>query len=191
MSALAPTYARYPVEFASGSGCVLVDADGVEYLDFLAGISVCNTGHCHPRVVAAIQEQAARLMHVSNLFYNEPNVRLAARLVERSFGEVVYFANSGAEANEAALKLVRKARPRGDIVVFHDAFHGRTYGALSATPQESKQAPFAPLVPGFVAVEPTAAASPPASWRPTTLKPGTSGANGACFGSCGVADSEP
>jgi acetylornithine/N-succinyldiaminopimelate aminotransferase len=149
VSALAPTYARYPVEFASGSGCVLVDADGVEYLDFLAGISVCNTGHCHPHVVAAVQEQAARLMHVSNLYFNAPMVRLAERLVERSFGEVVYFANSGAEANEAALKLVRKARPRGDIVVFHDAFHGRTYGALSATPQESKQAPFAPLVPGF------------------------------------------
>jgi acetylornithine/N-succinyldiaminopimelate aminotransferase len=152
VSALAPTYARYPVEFASGSGCVLVDADGVEYLDFLAGISVCNTGHCHPHVVAAIQEQAARLMHVSNLYFNAPNVRLAERLVERSFGEVVYFANSGAEANEAAIKLVRKARPRGDIVVFHDAFHGRTYGALSATPQESKQAPFAPLVPGFRAI---------------------------------------
>ena len=149
MSALAPTYARYPVEFASGSGCVLVDADGNEYLDFLAGISVCNTGHCHPRVVAAIREQAGRLMHVSNLYFNAPMVRLAERLVERSFGQVVYFANSGAEANEAALKLVRKARPRGDIVVFHDAFHGRTYGALSATPQESKQAPFAPLVPGF------------------------------------------
>jgi predicted acetylornithine/succinylornithine family transaminase len=146
---LAPTYARYPVEFASGSGCVLVDSEGVEYLDFLSGISVCNTGHCHPHVVAAVQEQAARLMHVSNLYFNAPNVRLAERLVERSFGEVVFFSNSGAEANEAALKLVRKARPRGDIVVFHDAFHGRTYGALSATPQESKQAPFAPLVPGF------------------------------------------
>ncbi len=149
---LAPTYARYPVEFVSGSGCVLVDNQGNEYLDFLAGISVCNAGHCHPHVVAAIQEQAARLLHVSNLYFNAPNVRLAERLVERSFGEVVYFANSGAEANEAALKLVRKARPRGDIVVFHDAFHGRTYGALSATPQESKQAPFAPLVPGFRAI---------------------------------------
>jgi acetylornithine/N-succinyldiaminopimelate aminotransferase len=158
VSALAPTYARYPVEFTSGSGCVLVDAEGVEYLDFLAGISVCNTGHCHPHVVAAVQEQAARLMHVSNLYFNAPMVRLAERLVQRSFGEVVYFANSGAEANEAALKLVRKARPRGDIVVFHDAFHGRTYGALSATPQESKQAPFAPLVPGFRPIARTAEA---------------------------------
>jgi len=149
VSALAPTYARYPVEFASGSGCVLVDGDGVEYLDFLAGISVCNTGHCHPHVVDAIREQAGRLMHVSNLYFNAPMVRLAERLTARSLGGVVFFTNSGAEANEAAIKLVRKARRGGDIVVFHDAFHGRTYGALSATPQESKQAPFAPLVPGF------------------------------------------
>jgi acetylornithine/N-succinyldiaminopimelate aminotransferase len=152
VSALAPTYARYPVEFASGSGCLLVDADGNEYLDFLAGISVCNTGHCHPHVVAAIREQAGRLMHVSNLYWNAPMVRLADRLTASSLGGVVFFTNSGAEANEAAIKLVRKARPRGDIVVFHDAFHGRTYGALSATPQESKQAPFAPLVPGFKAI---------------------------------------
>jgi acetylornithine/N-succinyldiaminopimelate aminotransferase len=158
VSALAPTYARYPVEFASGSGCVLVDAEGNEYLDFLAGIAVCNTGHCHPRVVAAVQEQVGRLMHVSNLYFNAPMARLADRLVERSFGASVFFCNSGAEANEAALKLVRKARPRGEILVFHGAFHGRTYGALSATPQESKQAPFAPLVPGFRAIEPSAEA---------------------------------
>jgi predicted acetylornithine/succinylornithine family transaminase len=154
VSALANTYARFPVEFASGSGCVLVDSEGVEYLDFLSGVAVCNTGHCHPRVVAAIQEQAGRLMHVSNLYWNAPMVRLADRLVSRSFGSSVFFCNSGAEANEAALKLVRKARARGDIVVFHGAFHGRTYGALSATPQESKQAPFAPLVPGFRPIAP-------------------------------------
>jgi acetylornithine/N-succinyldiaminopimelate aminotransferase len=158
VSALAQTYARFPVEFASGSGAVLVDADGTEYLDFLSGVAVCNTGHCHPHVVRAIQEQAARLMHVSNLYFNAPMVRLAERLTARSFGEAVFFCNSGAEANEAAIKLVRKARPRGDVVVFHGAFHGRTYGALSATPQESKQAPFAPLVPGFraIAVDPDA-----------------------------------
>jgi acetylornithine/N-succinyldiaminopimelate aminotransferase len=155
VNALAPTYARYDVEFASGSGCVLVDADGVEYLDFLAGISVCNTGHCHPHVVEAIQDQAARLMHVSNLYWNAPMVRLAERLTASSLGGVVFFTNSGAEANEAAIKLVRKARPRGDVVVFHGAFHGRTYGALSATPQESKQAPFAPLVPGFKPIAPS------------------------------------
>jgi acetylornithine/N-succinyldiaminopimelate aminotransferase len=152
MSVLAETYARFPVEFASGSGAVLVDADGNEYLDFLSGVAVCNTGHCHPHVVRAIQEQAARLLHVSNLYFNAPMLRLAERLTARSFGEAVFFCNSGAEANEAAIKLVRKARPRGDVVVFHGAFHGRTYGALSATPQESKQAPFAPLVPGFRAI---------------------------------------
>jgi acetylornithine/N-succinyldiaminopimelate aminotransferase len=157
VSTLAPTYARYPVEFVYGSGCELVDVDGVEYLDFLSGIAVCNTGHCHPRVVAAVQEQVGRLIHVSNLFTTAPMTSLAERLVARSLpGGTVFFANSGAEANEAAIKLVRKARPRGDVVVAHGAFHGRTYGALSATPQESKQAPFAPLVPGFRAVPPTA-----------------------------------
>ena len=149
---LANTYARYPVEFVGGSGVWLTDAQGDSYLDFLSGIAVNNLGHCHPQVVEAVQLQAARLMHVSNLFYNEPNVRLADRLCERSFGESVFFCNSGAEANEAAIKLVRKFRPRGDLVVALNGFHGRTYGALSATPQESKQAPFAPLVPGCRAV---------------------------------------
>ena len=146
---LIQSYARYPVTFVSGSGSTLVDADGVEYLDLLAGVGVCNTGHCHPDVVAAVRDQSERLMHVSNLFYTEPMARLAERLSDASLGGRVFFANSGAEANEAAIKLVRKARPGGDVVVLHGAFHGRTYGALSATPQESKQAPFAPLVPGF------------------------------------------
>ena len=156
--ALVQSYARYPVTFVSGSGSTLVDADGVEYLDLLAGVGVCNTGHCHPDVVAAVRDQSETLMHVSNLFYTEPMGRLAERLADASLGGRVFFANSGAEANEAAIKLVRKARPGGDVVVLHGAFHGRTYGALSATPQEAKQAPFAPLVPGFrpVAAEPEA-----------------------------------
>jgi acetylornithine/succinyldiaminopimelate/putrescine aminotransferase len=94
-------------------------------------------------------------MHTSNLFYTEPAMRLARRLSASSLGGKVFFCNSGAEANEAVIKLARKARARGDIVVVHGAFHGRTYGALSATPQEAKQAPFAPLVPGFRAVEPS------------------------------------
>jgi predicted acetylornithine/succinylornithine family transaminase len=145
-------YARFPVEFVRGEGATLWDADGHAYLDFLAGISVCNAGHCHPAVVAAVTEQAASLIHVSNLYFNGPMVALAGRLAAASLGGRVYFANSGAEANEAALKLVRKARPRGEVVVLHGGFHGRTYGALSATFQEAKQAPFAPLVPGFVAV---------------------------------------
>jgi acetylornithine/N-succinyldiaminopimelate aminotransferase len=157
-AALIPTYARFDVEFARGEGVRLWDAEGNEYLDFLSGIGVCNAGHCHPKVVAAVREQAARLLHVSNLFYTEPMVRLAGRLAECSLGGKVYFANSGAEANEAALKLARKRRPGGRFVVLHGGFHGRTFGALSATPQESKQAPFAPLVPGFDAVLPAAAA---------------------------------
>lgn len=148
-----PSYARLPVEFVRGEGCRLWDAEGNEYLDVLAGISVSNTGHCHPAVVAAVQNQAARLMHVTNLFYTEPAMRLAQRLSQSSLGGKVFFSNSGAEAVEAALKLARKAKPRGEIVVQRGAFHGRTMGALSATPQEAKQAPFAPLVPGFVVVE--------------------------------------
>ncbi len=140
MSALAPTYARYPVEFASGHGCVLVDADGHEYLDFLSGISVNNCGHCHPRVVEAVRHQAETLMHVSNLFYTEPMARLAQRLSESSLGGRVFFCNSGTEANEAAIKVARKhAHARGvsapEIVSFEGEFHGRSYGALSATPK--------------------------------------------------------
>jgi acetylornithine/N-succinyldiaminopimelate aminotransferase len=153
---LVTSYARYPVEFVRGEGVRLWDSEGNEYLDFLGGISVSSVGHCHPAVVKAIQEQAGRLIHVGNLFYTEPMARLADRLAESSLGGRVFFTNSGAEAVEAALKLARKAKRGGDIVVAHRAFHGRTFGALSATPQESKQAPFAPLVPGFVAVEPTA-----------------------------------
>jgi predicted acetylornithine/succinylornithine family transaminase len=147
-----PTYARNPVQFVRGSGCTLWDEEGIEYLDFLAGISVLNVGHCHPRVVEVVRQQAGRLTHATNLFYTEPALRLSERLSRSSLGGKVFLSNSGAEANEAALKLVRKARPGGKIVVLQEAFHGRTYGALSATPQESKQAPFAPLVPGFVVV---------------------------------------
>jgi predicted acetylornithine/succinylornithine family transaminase len=152
------TYTRNPVEFVGGSGALLWDADGNEYLDFLAGISVLNIGHCHPRMVAAASEQLGRLTHVTNLYYTEPAMRLSQALAERSLGGKVFLCNSGAEANEAAIKLARRARPGGQIVVVQDAFHGRTYGALSATPQESKQAPFAPLVPGFVVAEKTAEA---------------------------------
>ncbi len=151
---LIPSYARLPVEFVRGEGALLWDSEGNEYLDFLCGISVTSLGHCHPDVVAAVREQAGRLMHTSNLFYTEPGMRLAERLSRSSLGGKVFFCNSGTEANEAAIKLARKARREGDVVVLHGAFHGRTYGSLSATPQESKQAPFAPLVPGFRAVAP-------------------------------------
>jgi acetylornithine/N-succinyldiaminopimelate aminotransferase len=155
---LVPAYARMPVEFVRGEGARLWDAGGNEYLDFQTGLAVNALGHCHPAVVEAIREQAERLIHVGNLFYSEPSLHLAKRLAESSLGGKVHFANSGTEANEAALKLARKAKQQGTIVSVHRGFHGRTYGSLSATPQESKQAPFAPLVPGFVSVEPTAEA---------------------------------
>jgi predicted acetylornithine/succinylornithine family transaminase len=155
---LTANYARYPVEFVRGEGVRLWDAEGHEYLDFLTGISVSSVGHCHPAVVAAIREQAGRLLHVGNLYYTDPMSRLARRLAESSLGGRVFFTNSGAEAVEAALKCARKAKRGGTIVSVHGAFHGRTYGALSATPQEAKQAPFAPLVGGFLAVPPTVGA---------------------------------
>jgi acetylornithine/N-succinyldiaminopimelate aminotransferase len=150
--AVMATYARNPVEFVRGEGTRLWDDEGNEYLDFLTGISVAQLGHCHPRVVQAVREQAGRLMHVGNLFYTEPGIRLAKRLSDVSLGGRVFLCNSGAEAIECALKIARKRKEGGGFVVMEGGFHGRTMGALSATPQESKQAPFAPLVPGFKAV---------------------------------------
>ena len=157
---LVGAYARLPVQFVRGEGARLWDEEGTEYLDFQTGLAVTSVGHANPGVVAAIAEQARRLLHAGNLVYTEPGMRLAQRLARSSLGEgaKVHFANSGTEANEAAIKVARKARQQGTIVSVHRGFHGRTYGSLSATPQESKQAPFAPLVPGFVAVEPTAEA---------------------------------
>ncbi|HWI07258.1 MAG TPA: acetylornithine/succinylornithine family transaminase [Solirubrobacteraceae bacterium] len=155
-SYVVPAYARLPVQFVRGAGARLWDADGVEYLDFQTGLAVTSLGHSHPAVVEAIRRQAERLLHVGNLFYTEPAMLLARRLSECSLGGKVHFANSGTEAVEAALKIARKARQGGTVISLQRGFHGRTYGSLSATPQESKQAPFAPLVPGFHAVAPTA-----------------------------------
>ena len=143
------TYKRGAVDFVRGEGVYLYDADGKEYLDFLAGISVCSLGHCHPAVVAAVTEQAERLMHVSNLFYTEPMTRLAQRLSESSLGGRVFFCNSGTEANEAAIKVARKhAHGRGitapEIVSFEGEFHGRSYGALSATPKLARNEALGP-----------------------------------------------
>lgn len=154
---LMQTYRRAPVEFVRGEGAVLWDADGKEYLDFLAGISVCSVGHCHPDVVAAVREQAGTLMHVSNLFYTEPMVRLAERLAESSLGGRVFLANSGTEATECAIKLARKhAHRRGvespEIVSFEGDFHGRTYGALAATPNLAENEALGPMLPGFRSV---------------------------------------
>jgi acetylornithine/N-succinyldiaminopimelate aminotransferase len=151
------TYKRAPVEFVRGEGALLWDAEGKEYLDFLAGISVCSVGHCNPDVVEAVREQAGRLMHTSNLFYTEPMVRLAERLSESSLGGRVFFSNSGTEANECAIKIARKhAHQRGisapEIVSFERDFHGRTYGSLSATPALATNPDLAPMLPGFRAV---------------------------------------
>ncbi|HEX3608762.1 MAG TPA: acetylornithine/succinylornithine family transaminase [Solirubrobacterales bacterium] len=151
------TYRRAPVEFVRGEGALLWDAEGREYLDFLAGISVCSVGHCNPEVVEAVREQAGRLMHTSNLFYTEPMVRLAERLSASSLGGRAFFSNSGTEANECAIKIARKhAHRRGvsapQIVSFVRDFHGRTYGALSATPALAANPDLAPMLPGFRAV---------------------------------------
>jgi acetylornithine/N-succinyldiaminopimelate aminotransferase len=151
------TYKRGAVDFVRGEGPLLWDADGKEYLDFLTGISVCSLGHCHPAVVAAVQEQSARLMHVSNLFYTEPMARLAQRLSDSSLGGRVFFSNSGTEANECAIKVARKhAHGRGiaapEIVSFEGDFHGRSYGALAATPGLARNESLGPMLPGFRAV---------------------------------------
>jgi predicted acetylornithine/succinylornithine family transaminase len=151
------TYKRGAVDFVRGEGALLWDADGREYLDFLAGITVCSLGHCHPAVVTAVQEQAGRLMHVSNLFYTEPMARLAERLSESSLGGRVFFANSGTEANECAIKVARKhAHSRGiaapEIVSFEGDFHGRSYGALAATPGLARNEALGPMLAGFRSV---------------------------------------
>jgi len=152
---LANTYARNPILLVRGKGAQVWDSTGKEYLDFVAGIAVCNLGHCHPKVVQALEEQARQLIHCSNLYYNGPQVELARRLCEHSFGERVFFCNSGAEATEAAIKLARKyARThygpeRYEIITMENSFHGRTMGALSATGQKKFHQGFEPLLPGF------------------------------------------
>ena len=152
-----PTYRRAPVEFVRAEGSRLWDADGKRYLDFFAGLSVHNAGNCHPRIVAAISEQAGRSLGASNLYYSEPGLRLSQRLADSSLGGKVFLTNSGTEANECAIKLVRKhAHARGieapEIVVLESAFHGRTLGALAATPKLARDDLFGPLPRGFVAV---------------------------------------
>ncbi len=154
---LAPTYRRAPVAFSRGEGVWLIDLEGRRYLDFIGGIAVSVLGHAHPKLVRAIQEQAARVLHVSNLFHIAEQAQLAKWLVEHSAFDRAFFCNSGAEANEAAIKLARKwgkrdGRDRFEIIVADHSFHGRTMGTLAATMQPKYQQPFTPLVPGFVAV---------------------------------------
>jgi acetylornithine aminotransferase len=149
------TYTRFPIAFVRGEGCRLWDDAGKEYLDFLAGIAVCALGHCHPEVSLAISEGARKLVHVSNLFYTYPQVELAAELTRLSFADKVFFSNSGAEANEAAIKLARKYSSdnfgpgRFHIISMKDSFHGRTMATLSATGQSKVHHGFEPLVEGF------------------------------------------
>ncbi|HBT46719.1 MAG TPA: acetylornithine transaminase [Peptococcaceae bacterium] len=149
------TYSRYPVALVRGEGVRVWDADGREYLDFVGGLAVNSLGHCHPRVVAAIREQAGRLLHCSNLYWIEPQVELARLLVENSDLDKVFFCNSGAEANEAAIKLARKwaKAHKGEdcyeIITMRRSFHGRTLATLTATGQEKFQRGFEPLPPGF------------------------------------------
>ena len=152
---LATTYARLPVVFEKGQGATLWDAEGRRYTDFLAGIAVCGLGHAHPAVQAALAEQAGRLLHVSNLFYTRPQTELAEWLTRHSFADRVFFCNSGAEANEAAIKLARKyfydqgEVGRYRIIAMEQSFHGRTMGSLSATGQTKIRKGFEPVLEGF------------------------------------------
>ena len=148
------TYKRLPLFIVKGRGNRVYDGEGREYLDFVSGLAVNNLGHCNPRVTVAFQKQAQRLVHTSNLFYTEPQVKLARLLVENSFADKVFFCNSGAEANEAAIKLVRKyshekGNGRFEIITALNSFHGRTMATLTATGQDRFHKGFAPLVPGF------------------------------------------
>jgi len=146
-----PTYNRFPVVMVKGSGCRLQDGDGKEYLDFLAGIAVCSLGHCHPAVTEAICTQARKLVHVSNLFHTMPQTELAELLINHSFADRVFMANSGAEANEAAIKLARKysGADRYEIISLEGSFHGRTLATVTATGQPKFHEGFEPLPTGF------------------------------------------
>jgi predicted acetylornithine/succinylornithine family transaminase len=150
-----PNYGRTPVCLVRGDGMRVWDTEGREYLDFTAGIAVVALGHCHPRVTGAIQEAAATLLHVSNIFHTPPQIHLAKLLVEHSFADRVFFCNSGAEANEAAFKLARKyakerlASDRYEIIATRNSFHGRTLATVTATGQEKYHHGFEPLMPGF------------------------------------------
>lgn len=152
---IAHTYARYPIVLIKGKGTRVWDLEGKEYLDFVSGLAVCNLGHCHPKVVRALQDQAEKLIHVSNFYYIEPQIQLASLLCKHSFADKVFFCNSGAEANEGALKLARKyakekmGKDRYEIITMDRSFHGRTLATLTATAQEKFHKGYEPLMPGF------------------------------------------
>jgi acetylornithine/N-succinyldiaminopimelate aminotransferase len=152
--AVLPTYARPDLTIVRGEGCRVWDDEGRSYLDFVAGIAVVALGHCAASPLAAAHAQLDRLWHVSNLYWTEPMLRLAGLLAERFPGAQAFFCNSGAEANEAAIKIARKATGRSRIVALDGSFHGRTFGALSATGQPSKWEGFGPLLPGVTFAKP-------------------------------------
>ncbi|ANB61619.1 acetylornithine transaminase [Anoxybacteroides amylolyticum] len=150
MGALFPTYNRWNISIESAEGTKVVAKDGKQYLDFVSGIAVCNLGHRHPAVQAALEAQLNRVWHVSNLFTNELQEEVAELLVANSCGDYVFFCNSGAEANEAALKLARKHTGRHKVITFKQSFHGRTFATMAATGQEKIHQGFGPLLPEFV-----------------------------------------
>ncbi|MDY6862888.1 MAG: aminotransferase class III-fold pyridoxal phosphate-dependent enzyme, partial [Thermodesulfobacteriota bacterium] len=149
------TYIRFPLAIEKGDGMKVRDVEGNEFLDFTSGLAVNNSGHCHPKIVNAIKKQAEKLGHISNFFYNVPQLELAKCLIKNSFADKIFFCNSGAEANEAAIKLARiySYKKWGEkkyfIATMKNSFHGRTIACLTATGQEKFQKGFPPLVPGF------------------------------------------
>jgi len=144
--ALIQFYRRQPVVFVRGQGCWLFDAEGKRYLDLVAGIATVSIGHSHPHFVYRVEEQLRKLVHVSNLFYNIPQIELAEKLQEITSLDKFFFCNSGAEAVEASLKIARKVTGRKKFVAFTGSFHGRTMGALSVTWKEKFRKPFEPLI---------------------------------------------
>ncbi|MFZ2938585.1 MAG: aspartate aminotransferase family protein, partial [Candidatus Omnitrophota bacterium] len=149
-----PTYTKFPLVFVKGKGSRLWDIHSKAYLDFFPGWGVCNLGHCHPKVVSAVREQVGKLIFIANNYYQLPQAKLAKELVKLAFPAKVFFCNSGAEANEAAIKFARKfGQGKYEIITFQDSFHGRTLGALAATGQEKYQKGFGPLPAGFKTVK--------------------------------------
>ena len=152
---IAKTYNRFPIVLTRGQGCYLWDTEGRKYIDFVSGIAVCNLGHAHPKISEALSIQAVVLLHVSNLYYTVPQIELAYRLTQNSFADRVFFCNSGAEANEAAITLARKyfkdkgEKERYGIITMEKSFHGRTMATLSATGQDKIKKGFEPVLEGF------------------------------------------
>ncbi|MED1862142.1 acetylornithine transaminase [Fictibacillus nanhaiensis] len=150
MSALFPTYKRKQIELQKGNGTYVYDQDNKKYLDFTSGIAVTSLGHCHPEVVATLQKQSERIWHTSNLFEIQQQELLALTLVKHTQLDLAFFCNSGAEANEGAIKLAKKFTKKNKIITFNDSFHGRTFGSMSATGQQKIKEGYGPLVSTFI-----------------------------------------